>query len=282
MNKYAIIGLGFIYPRHKAAIERTGGQIVATCDNDPLKNADFSDWRELYTSEVFKEVDTVVICTPNYLHATLSAAALAAGKKVICEKPLALKPSDVGFLKDTMPILQLRYHPSVQKALEKGVRHIEAEIRMFRDAKYFSGWKGDFRQSGGLLFNLGIHYLDLLTLFLGKHTRIKEAKSDIVGYDDQWNEWFEAEMEHENGTSKFFIELCQQTDGPKKPSRKFTVTYLDGTQEEIELSQHENLSYEDLHIKQYEAFLAGDGLKAVDELPAIALANDLYKSNNGR
>jgi predicted dehydrogenase len=34
-------------------------------------------------------VDVVHICTPNDLHAPLAAAALAAGKHVVCEKPLA-------------------------------------------------------------------------------------------------------------------------------------------------------------------------------------------------
>ena len=36
------------------------------------------------------DVDVVHICTPNYLHLPLAEAALAAGKHVICEKPLAL------------------------------------------------------------------------------------------------------------------------------------------------------------------------------------------------
>ena len=37
-----------------------------------------------------RDVDVVHICTPNHLHVPLAEAALAAGKHVICEKPIAI------------------------------------------------------------------------------------------------------------------------------------------------------------------------------------------------
>jgi predicted dehydrogenase len=40
------------------------------------------------------EVEAVVICTPNHLHAPQALAALAAGKHVFCEKPAATHPRD--------------------------------------------------------------------------------------------------------------------------------------------------------------------------------------------
>ena len=45
-----------------------------------------ADWRELVTSP---EVDIVHVCTPDDLHHPIASAALAAGKHVYCEKPLA-------------------------------------------------------------------------------------------------------------------------------------------------------------------------------------------------
>ena len=45
-----------------------------------------TDWRELVRAP---DVDVVVVCTPNALHAEQSIAALAAGKHVLCEKPMA-------------------------------------------------------------------------------------------------------------------------------------------------------------------------------------------------
>ncbi|WP_162864470.1 Gfo/Idh/MocA family protein, partial [Escherichia coli] len=40
--------------------------------------------------ELFKLVDTVVICTPNKFHADLSIEALNHGVHVLCEKPMAM------------------------------------------------------------------------------------------------------------------------------------------------------------------------------------------------
>lgn len=56
------------------AAERLGWQEHAT------------DWREVIARE---DVDIVDICTPGFLHEEIAIAALAAGKHVLCEKPLA-------------------------------------------------------------------------------------------------------------------------------------------------------------------------------------------------
>ena len=65
---FYIIGKGFIYPKHKEAIESIGGKIV---DN-------------------IAQADWVVILTPNYLHYQTIIYGLKKGKNVLCEKPLVL------------------------------------------------------------------------------------------------------------------------------------------------------------------------------------------------
>ena len=47
----------------------------------------YGDWRELVNDP---QVDVVDITSPNYLHYTMAMAAIAAGKHVYCEKPLAV------------------------------------------------------------------------------------------------------------------------------------------------------------------------------------------------
>ena len=47
----------------------------------------FSKWQEIVDNH---EVDAIVIATPNYLHKEIVLAAAAAGKHIMCEKPLAL------------------------------------------------------------------------------------------------------------------------------------------------------------------------------------------------
>ena len=56
----------------------------------------------------------------------------------------------------------------IPKEIEvKEMNYIEMDIGVYRDEKYFSGWKGDEGKSGGILFNLGIHYFDILFYLFG-------------------------------------------------------------------------------------------------------------------
>ncbi len=73
-----------------------GENIVALCDVDPNYAAGtvakfpqakfYTDYRELLTQQ--KDLDAVVIATPDHTHAVIAAAAMRAGKHVYCQKPL--------------------------------------------------------------------------------------------------------------------------------------------------------------------------------------------------
>ena len=72
-------------------------KIVALCDSNPATleraklqtgvQAAYSDWRQVIARD---DVNAVLIATPNYLHAPIALAAIAAGKHVMCEKPIAM------------------------------------------------------------------------------------------------------------------------------------------------------------------------------------------------
>jgi predicted dehydrogenase len=94
--KVAVAGLGFIGPAHIEALRRIPNiEVVAISDIDEetAKTKAESLGIEKYTSnfdELVKEdVDSIHICTPNNLHYGMAKKALAAGKHVVCEKPLA-------------------------------------------------------------------------------------------------------------------------------------------------------------------------------------------------
>lgn len=92
----AVIGTGFMGRVHSHAVRAAGGEVVGVAGSSPAKAERFrlangiahahADALELIHRE---DVDVVHVCTPNHLHAQLSLAALAAGKHVVCEKPLA-------------------------------------------------------------------------------------------------------------------------------------------------------------------------------------------------
>ena len=66
-------------PRRPPAPSRPPPSCASSARSPPPRSSSQAD-----------DVDVVHICTPNHLHQPLAEAALAAGKHVICEKPLAL------------------------------------------------------------------------------------------------------------------------------------------------------------------------------------------------
>jgi predicted dehydrogenase len=94
--RVAIAGAGFIGAVHARSARLAGARIVGVSASSPSRSEEaaraigaeraFASSEELVSSP---EVDVVHICTPNHLHLPLAEAALAAGKHVICEKPLA-------------------------------------------------------------------------------------------------------------------------------------------------------------------------------------------------
>jgi predicted dehydrogenase len=96
--RIALVGAGHVaqvahIPAYKKNLDV---ELVAVVDDDPVKaqricaQFGFAEWYE-DISEMLKrsDVDAVDICTPNYLHAPMSIAALRSGRHVLCEKPLA-------------------------------------------------------------------------------------------------------------------------------------------------------------------------------------------------
>jgi predicted dehydrogenase len=112
---YGLIGSGFMGKCHAYAMRNAPRnfalpleprfEIMADIDAPSAARAAGSlgfarstgDWRSLATDPA---VDVVSITTPNSLHKPMALAALAAGKTVWCEKPLAATPADAKEMAD--------------------------------------------------------------------------------------------------------------------------------------------------------------------------------------
>ncbi|MDZ4779420.1 MAG: Gfo/Idh/MocA family oxidoreductase [Planctomycetia bacterium] len=104
-----MIGYGFMGKAHSNAYRRVNNffnleyqpVLKAVCARDAEKAKAFADtwgyesvetdWKKLIAR---KDIDAVDICTPNNLHKEIALAAAAAGKMILCEKPLAMNSEE--------------------------------------------------------------------------------------------------------------------------------------------------------------------------------------------
>lgn len=102
-TKIGVIGAGGMLQYHAAGFRQAGAEIVAVADPAPgaaVKAAEKWGIARAFESvdsmlAECKELDAVSIIVPNKFHAPLSLQCLQAGKHVFCEKPPALKASEV-------------------------------------------------------------------------------------------------------------------------------------------------------------------------------------------
>jgi predicted dehydrogenase len=190
--RFAIIGCGRIAKRHAQIIGETG-ELAAVCDIVPERANELA---ALYGAKAYysaddllaseSQIDIVVICSPNGLHAEHAIKSLQNGRHVLCEKPMCLtgtaawQMADTAYLcrKKLFVVKQNRYNEPVQlvkKALEEGKfgKIISFQINCFwnRPDSYYTGdWKGTKYLDGGILYTQFSHFIDLLYWFLGDVT----------------------------------------------------------------------------------------------------------------
>jgi predicted dehydrogenase len=189
----AVVGLG-IGRSHLAegyANHPDKFRVLALCDlsQERLKSVgdEFKVARRTTSFEevlAMSDVDIVDICTPPMVHKGQILAALAAGKNVICEKPLVGSLADIEevaaaeakALGRVMPIFQYRWGDGFQKALHivkaglAGKPYLaSAETHWKRTADYYAvPWRGKYEtELGGVMLTQAIHLHDMACELMG-------------------------------------------------------------------------------------------------------------------
>ena len=157
----------------------------------------YSDYKELLKDE---SIDSIDICTPNYLHSIIAVAAFEAGKHVFCEKPDAVSVSEVMRMKDaadkagkTLMVMRNNRWVSASKYAKK---YIESgrmgEIycgrcgwQRRRGIPGKGGWFTTKEQSGGgPLIDLGVHMIDLAIWLMGNPTPVAVSGNTYMKFAD--------------------------------------------------------------------------------------------------
>jgi predicted dehydrogenase len=120
----AVTGTGFIGPVHVEALRRLGIRVKGILGSSPAKSEaaakqlglakPYASYTEILSDP---EVEVIHITTPNRHHRDMVIGALAAGKHVVCEKPLATNSAETSEL-----VEQARKHPTLVAAVNYNVR----------------------------------------------------------------------------------------------------------------------------------------------------------------
>jgi predicted dehydrogenase len=195
----AVIGCGGISRSHFAAWERLVGsgqaRLEVACDNDLARaeaaaqrfgaKAAATDFADVVRRP---EVQAVDICLPHHLHLPAILAAAAAGKHVLCEKPLALNLDEavraIRACRDAGVVLMTanrdRFEPharTVKRIIDAGLlgeinlvleRHMLHKDILTQAANNNMGWKlKRANAGGGALHRDGVYYIDTLRFWAG-------------------------------------------------------------------------------------------------------------------
>ncbi len=188
--RVAIIGTGGISNAHiggyQAIPEKC--EVVAVCDLDEEKvkryaeinkvPAYYTDYNEMLAKE---KIDAVSVCTWNSSHKGATIAALKAGCKVLCEKPMAMNTAEaeemLAVSKETGNLLMLGFvrrfgndADLIRKFIDGGTMGdlYYAKACYLRRNGCPGGWFGDKEYAGGgPLIDLGVHVIDLVRFLAG-------------------------------------------------------------------------------------------------------------------
>ncbi|MFF1415907.1 Gfo/Idh/MocA family protein [Streptomyces sp. NPDC058289] len=191
-QRSGIIGAGFIGEVHARAVRSAGGVLVAVADATPegaIKARDrLGAQRAARSAEELisaDDIDVVHICTPNHLHAELALKVLAAGKHVICEKPLATDvasaqqlvqaAADAGTVA-AVPFIY-RFYSAVREARGRIARGDTGPLRLLHGS-YLQDWLSNVQDNnwrvdpklGGssrAFGDIGVHWCDLVEFATG-------------------------------------------------------------------------------------------------------------------
>ncbi|MBB3110930.1 putative dehydrogenase [Paenibacillus phyllosphaerae] len=190
--RYGLIGAGSNAEKKHIAGYRglPHVELAAVCDVNPAAAqaladkydipAVYTNYREMLERE---KLDVVSVCTPNFLHAEISIYALSQGVNVHCEKPLAVNEAEA------REILAARQRSGKQLMVGLNNRFTNEAVlvKQYIDAGLLgdiyeakAGWirrsgipgRGTWftnraLSGGGVMIDLGVHYLDLVLYLMG-------------------------------------------------------------------------------------------------------------------
>jgi predicted dehydrogenase len=235
----AIVGTG-----HRAQLfteglaKRDGYDVVALCDPNSVRMAFHNRmllaagrrtahlWPPARYDEMLRveRVELVVVTSVDATHDRYIEAALRAGVRVICEKPMttdAVKAQSIlDTVRETGGSLSVAYnyrfnpvHRRVRQLLAEGAIgrvhsvHFEWMLDVSHGADYFRRWHRDKSNSGGLMVHKASHHFDLVNWWLGAEPQSVYAQGQLAFYGPG----------HEHGYARDYVRAHGSSDAVDDP-----------------------------------------------------------------
>lgn len=228
--KIGIVGAKFAAELHLIAYSRcSAADVIAICDKDPERMKEYakrfsipkmySTYQEMMQDS---EIELISICVPNFLHYEVAMAACAAGKHVICEKPLATTLENAIEMVNAFRQKGLRlmhgedwnFAPAIQRAKEIIDEGAIGDILYIKAKETHNGSHSPFAQTlefcgGGAFLHVGIHPAGFVRFITGHEVVEVIAKTspglkgNLVHQGMEGEDWGAAILTLDNGTYAF-------------------------------------------------------------------------------
>ncbi len=187
--RWGLVGLGSLAGNGivPAARRSQYAEVVAGVTRDAAKGREFGAkhgiariYDTVEEMVASANIDAVFVMSPNDAHRAPVLAAAAAGKQVLCEKPLAMTEADavamVATCEKTGVMLRLGLHLRFEKFLAAVAAELQSgaigtirglSIERAAPLSERAPWREDPARGGSILYDVGLHLLDLVPRLVG-------------------------------------------------------------------------------------------------------------------
>ncbi len=318
--KWGLIGASTIASEHMIGAIRaqSGHTVEAVLSSNAARGQDFATrngiphaFSDLEALLEHPGISAVYISTTNEKHVSQAMAAFAAGKHVLCEKPLALSVDDAAMMVEAAKSAGLVFatnhhlrcsgaHLAIRQMIARGRLGRVLSMRVFHAVslpEHLRGWRIDNAAAGGgVIADITVHDADTVRFHLGEDpkTVVAQAVSSGLGRgveDSVMSVWTMPSgimvQSHESFTHPYAgsgIEI-HGTEGSlfaqgvmtQRPTGTVTMTDRDGALQ-LNYDRHDLYSY---GLKAFSQAIAGRGRPAadgVDGLKSLAVALAVARS----
>jgi predicted dehydrogenase len=236
-------------------------KVTALCDADPgtLDRArqqtgvrtSSTNYQEIVGRD---DVQAVIIATPNFLHAPIALAAIAHGKHVLCEKPLALNYADAKAMADAAEKAGVRHMTAFTYRFVPAMRYLSHLIRKgelgnpyhYRSCRLQDwgtrnvGWRQIKKLAGtGELGDMLSHRIDFAHHLVGPMKRLVANVKNLTpmrdGHPNDTEDWVAIMSEFQNGATGV-LESSKLASGRNESWRSLDYVELNGSEGSFEFT----------------------------------------------